>query len=95
VCFEPHVGNAIEEEEFSMCFGNDMKVLYTLFLYNSKQIKRMGIASLILMGFWCLWKYYGFILLIMYSSKVKALEYFIRKQNDSIYFFWYGFVTLH
>jgi hypothetical protein len=45
------VGNAIEEEEFSMCFGNDMKVLYTLFLYNSKQIKRMGIASLILMGF--------------------------------------------
>jgi len=47
----PHVGNAIEEEEFSMCFGNDMKVLYTLYLSNSKQIKRKGIASLILMGF--------------------------------------------
>jgi len=83
----PHVGNAIEEEEFSMCFGNDMKVLYTLFLSNSKQIKRMGIASLILMVFLCSWKYYGFILLNMYSSKVKALEYFIRKQNDSKYFF--------
>ncbi len=47
----PHVGNAIEEEEFSMCFGSDMKVLYTLYLSNNKLIKRMGIASLILMGF--------------------------------------------
>jgi len=75
----PHVGTAIEEEEFSTCFGNDMKVLYTLYLSNGKQIKRMGIASLVLMGFWCLWKYYGFILLSMYISKVKALKYFIKK----------------
>jgi hypothetical protein len=56
----PHVIIAIEEK-FNMCFANDMQILHTLYLSNDKQIKRMGIASLVLMGFWCLWRYYGFI----------------------------------
>ncbi len=51
VCFEPHVSITIKEENFSMCFANDMQVLHMLFLSNSKQIKRMGIASLVLMNF--------------------------------------------
>jgi hypothetical protein len=50
------------EEKFGMCFANDMQILHTLYLSNEKHIKRMGIASLVLMGFWCLWRYYGFIL---------------------------------
>jgi hypothetical protein len=79
----PHAGIAIEEEKYNMCLGNDMKILYILYLSNGKQIKRMGIASLVLVGFWCLWKYYGFIFLSIYVSKVKALKNFIRKQNDS------------
>jgi hypothetical protein len=82
VCFEPHVSIAIEKENFSMCFANDMQVLHIIFLSNSKQIKKMGIASLVLMIFWCLWRYYGFIILSMYI-KVKALKYCIRKQGDS------------
>jgi hypothetical protein len=75
VCFEPHVSIAIEEENFSMCFANDMQVLHIIFLSNSKQIKRMVITSLVLMNFWCLWRYYEFIILSM-CIKVKTLKYF-------------------
>jgi hypothetical protein len=77
----PHVIIAIEEK-FCMCFVNDMQILHTSYLSNDKQIKRMGITSLVLMGFWCLWMYYGFIILNMYS-RVKALKYCIKKQGDS------------
>jgi hypothetical protein len=50
MCVLTHVSIAIEEENFNMRFGNDMKILYTLYLSNGKQIKRMGIASLVLAG---------------------------------------------
>jgi len=82
LCFEPHVSIVIEEEKFTMCFANDMQVLHIIYLPNSKQSKRMGIASLVLMNFWSLWRYYGFIILSMYI-RVKALKYCIRKQGDS------------
>jgi 1,4-dihydroxy-2-naphthoate octaprenyltransferase len=42
----------------------------------------MGIASLVLMGFWCLWTYYGLILLSMYI-RVQTLKYYIKKQGNS------------
>jgi hypothetical protein len=57
---DPHAIITIEEK-FSMCFANDMQILHTLYLSNDKQIKSMGIAYLV-MVFWCLWRYYGFIL---------------------------------
>ncbi len=38
----------------------------------------MGIASLVLMGFWHLWRYYGFIFLSMYI-RVKTLKYCTKK----------------
>jgi hypothetical protein len=82
VCFGPHVSIAIEEEKISMCFVNDMQVLHIIYLSNNKHIKRMGIASLVLVNFLCLWRHYGFIILSMYI-KVKALKYCIRKQVDS------------
>jgi hypothetical protein len=69
------------EEKFSMCFANDMQILHTLYMSNDKQIKRMGNTSLLLMGFWCLWMCYGFIILNMYN-RVKALKYCIKKQGD-------------
>jgi hypothetical protein len=40
-----------------MCFTNDMQKLHTLYLSYGKQIFKIGIASLVLMGFWCLWRY--------------------------------------
>ncbi len=49
---------------------------------NNMQLKflKMNIAFLVLMGFWCLWRYYGFIILNMYVSIVKALKnIFIKK----------------
>jgi hypothetical protein len=58
-----------------------MQVLHTLYLSNGKQIKRMGISSLVLLDFLCSWKYYEFIILSMYL-KVKALKYYIKKQCD-------------
>jgi hypothetical protein len=45
-----------EEEKFNMCFANDMQNLHTIYLFNSKQIKIISIASLVLVGFWCLWR---------------------------------------
>jgi hypothetical protein len=65
-----------------MCFANDMQILHIIYLSNSKQIKRMGISSLVLVNFWCLWRYYGFIIFSMYI-RVKTLKYYIRKQGDS------------
>jgi hypothetical protein len=43
-----------------MCFANDMQKLHTLYLSYDKQIKKISIATLVLVGFWCLWRYYGF-----------------------------------
>ncbi len=54
----------------------------------------MGIVSLVLMGFWCLWTYYGFILLTMYI-RVQALKYCIKKQGDSKMIFDIAYETLH
>jgi hypothetical protein len=61
------------------CFANDMQILHTLYLSNGKQIKRMGISSLVLLDFLCLWKDYEFIILSTYF-KVKALKYCIKKK---------------
>jgi hypothetical protein len=71
----PHVGIIIEEN-FSMRFAND------IYLITNKSNNRF--ASLVLAGFWCLLRYYGFILSNMFL-KVKALKYFIREKNDSIF----------
>jgi hypothetical protein len=57
-----------------MCFAND------IYLITNKSKNRF--ASLVLVGFWCLLRYYGFILSNMFL-KVKALKYCIREQNDS------------
>jgi hypothetical protein len=79
----PHAIIGIEEK-FSMCFANDKQILHTLYLSNDKQIKITGIPSLVLMGSWCLWRYYGFIILNMYI-RVRALKYCIKNrvvQND-------------
>jgi hypothetical protein len=70
----PYVGIIIEEENFSMCFAND------IYLITNKSKNRF--ASLVLVGFWCLLRYYGVILSSMFL-KVKALKYCIREQNDS------------
>jgi hypothetical protein len=79
VCaLSPYASIAIEIKNW-VCFANDMQILHTLYLSNGKQIKKMGISSLVLLDFLCLWKYYEFIILSTYF-KVKALKYYIKKR---------------
>jgi hypothetical protein len=58
----PNASITIEEEKINMCFANDMQKLHTLYLSYGKQFFFKGITSLVLMGFWCLWRYYGLII---------------------------------
>jgi len=63
--FSPHA-SIIIKEKFNMCFAND------IYLITNKSKNRF--AYLVLVGFWCLLKYYGFSLSNMFL-KVKALKY--------------------
>jgi hypothetical protein len=86
MCFEPHASIIIEEENFRMCFAND------IYIVTKKSKSRF--TSLVLVGFWCLLRYYGFILSNMFL-KVKALKHYISEKNDSKYFFNVAYETLH
>jgi hypothetical protein len=59
-----------------MCFAND------IYLIIKKSKNRF--VSLVLVGFWYLLRYYGFIISNIFL-KVKALKYCITEQNDVVH----------